>query len=157
MIQLAVGGRVHLDGGTVVTSLGPARAENSGWQRAGRSTLLPASIQASRQISRLPPYYFIADEAHRLIDAIDGERDRVLLRLLWEASIRISKAIAPDVRDVASDGIRIQGKGSVERVVFVQDGLVSAIPFYSQELSLERSACSFASCKGGHITKQRAD
>ena len=40
-------------------------------------------------------------------------------------------------------GIRVLGKGRVERVVFVQDGLVSAIPFYAQENGLDRDDCLF--------------
>ncbi len=59
--------------------------------------------------------------------------------------------------DVGRDGIRVLGKGNRERVVFVQDGLVTAILFYAQEKGLERNDHLFASRKGGHITKQRAD
>ena len=54
-------------------------------------------------------------------------------------------------------GIRVLGKGSVERVVFVQDALVAAILFYAQERAVERDGYLFPSRKGGHITKQRAD
>ena len=45
----------------------------------------------------------------------------------------------------------------MERVVFVQDALVSAILFYAQDNVLERGDYLFPSRKGGHITKQRAD
>ena len=45
----------------------------------------------------------------------------------------------------------------MERVVFVQDALVSAILLHSQEQALERNEYLFPSQKGGHITKQRAD
>ena len=45
----------------------------------------------------------------------------------------------------------------MERVVFVQDGLVSAILFCAQELALERQDYLLRSRKGGHITKQRGD
>jgi len=58
---------------------------------------------------------------------------------------------------VGREGIRALGKGNVERVVFGQDGLVSAILFHVQEHSLERGDYIFPSRKGGHITKQRAD
>ena len=59
--------------------------------------------------------------------------------------------------NVGREGLRVLGKGSVERVVFVQDGLVSAILFYAQEGGLDRDDYLFPSRKGGHITKQRAD
>ena len=45
----------------------------------------------------------------------------------------------------------------MERVVYIQQSLVSAILFYAQELGLERHGFLFPSCKGNHITKQRAD
>ena len=45
----------------------------------------------------------------------------------------------------------------MERVVFIQDNLVSEILFYAQELALGRNDFLFRSRKGGHITKQRAD
>ena len=49
-------------------------------------------------------------------------------------------------------------KGNVERVIFVQDGLVTAILFYAQENLLERGDYLFPSRVGeSHITKQRAD
>ena len=79
------------------------------------------------------------------------------MRLLWETGVRISEAINLKLRDVSPRGIRVLCKGSVERVVFVQDGLISAILFYSQERKLERDDFLFPSRKGGHITKQRGD
>jgi len=58
---------------------------------------------------------------------------------------------------VSRDGIRVLGKGGVERVVFIQDGLVSAILFFGQERRLDRNDYLFGSRRGGQITKQRAD
>ena len=69
----------------------------------------------------------------------------------------MSEAIRLRLEDVGRHGVRVLGKGSVERVVFVQDGLVSAILFYAQENGLGRDDFLFPSRKGGHITKQRAD
>ena len=42
-------------------------------------------------------------------------------------------------------------------MIFVQDGLVTAILLYAQDRNLERDDYLFPSRKGGHITKQRAD
>ena len=111
----------------------------------------------SRRLSQRLPYYLTPEEAHALIDATITERDRLLLRLLWEAGIRISEATALKLEDVGREGIRVLGKGRVERVVFVQDSLVSSILFYAQEHHLDRGDYLFSSRKGGHITKQRAD
>ena len=111
----------------------------------------------SRRLSQRLPYYLTPEEAHSLIDATTTERDRLLLRLLWEAGVRISEALTLMLEDVGREGIRVLGKGAIERVVFVQDGLVSSILFYAQERHMDRGDYLFPSRKGGHITKQRAD
>ncbi len=116
-----------------------------------------ARAHVSRHISRRLPYYRIPDEAHQLIDVADDERDRLFLRTLWETGARVSEAIRITLADVSRDGIRVLGKGGVERVIFVQDGLVTAILFYARDRDLERNDYLFPSRKGGHITKQRAD
>jgi len=120
------------------------------------SQIALARAQVSHHLSRRLPYYLTQEEAHRLIDAVENARDHLLLRLLWETGLRVSEAIALRLGDVSRDGIRCLGKGGVERVVFVQDGLVSAILFYAQDRILERNDYLFKSRKGGHITKQRA-
>ena len=81
----------------------------------------------SRHISRRLPYYLTPDEAHQLIDVADNERDRLFLRTLWETGARVSEAIRIMLADVSRDGIRVLGKGRVERVIFVQDELVTTI------------------------------
>ncbi len=111
----------------------------------------------SGRLSRRLPYYLTPDEAHALIDATSSERDHLLLRLLWEAGVRISEATALRLEDVGREGIRVLGKGGFERVVFLQDSLVSSILFYAQESHMDRGDYLFPSRKGGHITKQRAD
>ncbi len=116
-----------------------------------------AKAQVSQHLSRRLPYYLTPDETHRLIDVTEGERDNLFLRLLWETGVRVSEAIRLRLEDVGRQGIRVLGKGSVERVVFVQDGLVSGILFYAQDNGIDRGDFLFPSRKGGHITKQRAD
>jgi len=116
-----------------------------------------ARAQVSRHLSRRLPYYLTPEEAHRLIEVADNERDGLFLRLLWETGARVSEAIAIKLEDVSRDGIRILGKGGVERIVYVQDGLVASILIWAQETGLNRHDYLFPSRKGGHITKQRAD
>ena len=122
---------------------------------ANRISLARAHI--SKQLSRRLPYYLTPEEAHKLIDAAGNERDELFLRLLWETGVRVSEAAALRLSNVGRDGLRVLGKGQVERVVFVQHGLVSAILFYAQEQALGRNDCLFRSRKGEHFTKQRAD
>ncbi|MCH8191482.1 MAG: tyrosine-type recombinase/integrase [Chloroflexi bacterium] len=136
-------------------AIGLARSRNE--RPKSNSQISLARAQVSRHLSRRLPYYLTPEEAHQLIDAIEQERDRLFLRLLWETGVRVSEAIGLRLGNVGRNGIRILGKGDIERVVFVQDGLVSAILFYAQERALDRTDYLFLSRKGGHITKQRAD
>jgi len=119
--------------------------------------LTRARAQVSQHLSRRLPYYLTPHEVHLLIEAAVNERDRLMMRLLWETGVRISECVAVKLADVSREGIRVIGKGSIERVVFVQEGLVAAILFFAQEAGLTRDDYLFASRRGGHITKQRAD
>ncbi len=136
-----------------------SNAEPRGLTRRPRSNskIALARAQVSRHLSRRLPYYLTPEEAHQIIDAAANERDRLFLQLLWQSGARVSEAIALRLSDVNREGIRVLGKGGVERVVFVQEGLVSAILFYAQARELGRDDYLFQSRKGGHITKQRAD
>ena len=116
-----------------------------------------ARSRVSHNLSRRLPYYLTPEESHLIIDAAESARDRLFLQLLWETGVRVSEAIALRLGDVGRTGIRVFGKGSIERVVFIQDGLASAILFYAQDAGLHRGDFLFPSRKGGHITKQRAD
>lgn len=121
------------------------------------SQIAVARSRISRNVSRKLPYYLTPAEAHQLIDVAENERDSLFFRLLWETGVRISEAIAVILADVGRQGVRVLGKGRKERVVFVQDSLVSAILFFAQEQGMGRDDYLFASRRGGHITKQRAD
>jgi len=123
----------------------------------GPSSIALAKSRISHHLSRHLPYYITRDEYHALNGAMEDDRDRLLLTLLWETGTRISEAIAIRLRDVGRDGIRVLGKGMAERVVFVRDTLVSSILFYAHEQGMGRDDFLFPSRKGGHVTKQRAD
>ncbi len=125
--------------------------------RRNTTAIARAKALVSRQISRRLPYYLTPEEAHELVEAAETERDRLFLRLLWETGLRVSEAVALVLENVGRDGMRVLGKGNVERVVYIQHSLVSAILFHAQEQGLERHDFLFPSRKGGHITKQRAD
>ena len=101
-----------------------------------RAALTIAKAQVSQLLSRRLPYYITPEEAHRLIGAAENDRDRLFLRLLWETGLWVSEAISVRLGDVSREGVRVLGKGSVERVVFVQDALVAAILFYAQEQAI---------------------
>ena len=55
------------------------------------SQMILAKAQVSRHLSRPLPYYLTPAEVHQLIDAADNERDRLLLRVLWETVFGLVK------------------------------------------------------------------
>ena len=61
--------------------------------REGRARSKPvvalARAQVSHQLSRQLPYYLTPEEAHRLMDAAENERDALFLRLLWETGVQV--------------------------------------------------------------------
>ena len=137
------------------TTTSIARGNVDQGKRGSRVALV--RTQVSRQLSRHLPYYLTPEEAHQIIEAVENERDRLLLRILWEAGVRVSEAISIKLGDVGRDGIRVVGKGGSDRMVYLQDGLVSSILFLAQARAIGRHDYLFQSRKGGHITKQRAD
>ena len=116
-----------------------------------------AKAIVSAHVSQRLPYYLTPDDVHRLMVVAKNERDRLFFRVLWEGGLRVSEAARLRLEDIGRHGIRVLGKGSVERGGFVQEGLVTSILFYAQKHGLERDDYLFPSRKGGHITKQRAD
>ncbi len=96
---------------------GAARREAIGLARSRKkstksnSQISLARAQVSRHLSRRLPYYLTPEEAHQLIDAVEQERDRLFLRLLWEKGTRVSAAIAIKLGDVESSGDTDSRKG----------------------------------------------
>ena len=78
------------------------------------------------------------------------------LRVLWETGVRVSEGIALKLDNVGRRGLRVIGKGNAERVVFVQDGMVSAILLCAQELGLERDDYLFPSIQPASTCVSRA-
>ena len=84
------------------------------------------------------PEYLEADEVNALIRAAPNPRASLLFMIQWRAGLRVSEALALEVRDLTLDSdlptIRVrQGKGSKTRMVPVHPelhtGLASALQF----------------------------
>lgn len=88
-------------------------------------------------VSRPLPRFMFEDEMTRLVESIDGpgfieRRDRALLELLYSTGARVSEAagIRLDRIDLSKGIIRVCGKGSKERVVFLGAQAASALGRY---------------------------
>ncbi len=76
------------------------------------------------------PRYLTLEESRRLLSAADGknkERDYCILCLFLNCGLRISEMVGLNLTDIRQDSLLIHGKGSKERVVFLNDASVKAL------------------------------
>ena len=76
------------------------------------------------------PHYLTLDESRRLLMAVDGknkERDYCILCLFLNCGLRISEMVGLNLTDIRQDSLLIHGKGSKERVVYLNDASAEAL------------------------------
>ena len=59
-----------------------------------------------------------------------GRRDRTLFEMLYSTGCRVSEICALDVSDVSSKGVKVRGKGSKDRIVFIGSKAAEALKAY---------------------------
>ena len=94
------------------------------------------------------PRYLTLEESRRLLDAVDGvnrERDYCIICLFLNCGLRISEIVGLNIGDVREDSLRILGKGSKERIVYLNDACQAAIEAYKPVRSqmVNRSVSAF--------------
>ena len=93
----------------------------------------PVQDLDSPKIVKSLPRYLSLDESKALLSSVDGanrERDYCILTLFLNCGLRISELTALDLSDISSDSIRVFGKGSKERVVYLNNACVDALNDY---------------------------
>lgn len=88
------------------------------------------------------PRYLTLPEAQALLSSVDGknkERDYCILCIFLNCGLRISEIVGLNIQDIREDHIRVFGKGSKERVVYINDACTDAI---NQYLNIRRSIAS---------------
>lgn len=79
------------------------------------------------------PRYLTLDEAQSLLNSVDGknkERDYCILCIFLNCGLRISEIVGLNLQDIRADHIRVFGKGSKERIIYINDACASAINDY---------------------------
>jgi integrase/recombinase XerC len=86
----------------------------------------PAATTVSPKLDRRLPVFLTVDEAKRLVESPDitqphGQRDRAILELLYASGMRVSELVNMNLEhvDLATNEIRVWGKGSKERMVLI--------------------------------------
>jgi len=100
----------------------------------------PAATTVSPRLDRRLPSFLTIDEAKRLVESPDlskpyGQRDRALLELLYASGLRVSELVNMNVEQInlATNEIRVWGKGSKERVVLIGAPAARALDNYIKE------------------------
>jgi integrase/recombinase XerC len=127
----------------------------------------PAATTVSPKLDRRLPSFLTVDEARRLVESPDlsqpqGQRDRALLELLWASGLRVSELVNTDLEQVnlATNEIRVWGKGSKERVVLIGAPAARALTAYIEHgrrelLSGKKSTALFVNRYGQRILARR--
>lgn len=113
---------------------------------------------------KLLPRVLTKDDADALMNFPAGQtvgalRDRALLETLYSTGARVAELVALDIDDVReSEGlVRLQGKGSKERIVPIGEVALDAIRRYRQSLPprfIRASQGVFCNRRGGRLTSR---
>ena len=122
-----------------------------------------AKVSAPRQPKRLP-VFFKENELEHLYDEgffpddFIGQRDKLMLRMLYETGIRRSElaGLRENMVDFSSLTIKVLGKRNKERIVPIESELAHNIKQYIALKEEEKGASEwlFVGRKGGQITTQ---
>ena len=120
-----------------------------------------AKVSAPRQPKRLPVFFKEGELEHLydeglFPDDFRGQRDKLMLRMLYETGIRRSELAGLKVQsvDFSSLTIKVLGKRNKERIVPIESELAHNISEYIALKEQEKGASEwlFVGLKGGQIT-----
>ncbi len=79
------------------------------------------------------PKYLTLEESKALLNSVSGdyyERDYLILTLFLNCGMRLSELVGINVYDIREDTVKITGKGSKERLVYLNDACMYAVKNY---------------------------
>jgi integrase/recombinase XerC len=127
----------------------------------------PAETTVSPRLDKRLPAFLTEEEVKRLIEAPNlttpqGQRDRALLEMLYASGLRISELVSMNREQVnlATNEIRVWGKGSKERVVLIGIPAARALTEYIEQgrttlLGDKKNDALFVSKYGERLTARR--
>jgi len=96
----------------------------------------PAADIDSPRIRDNLPKFLTLDESLQLLQSVDGKfqaRDYCILTLFLNCGLRVSELAGINIDDIMDDRLRVFGKGSKERIVYLNDACTDAIKDYIPE------------------------
>ncbi len=127
----------------------------------------PIAATVSPKLDKRLPSFLTVEEAKRLVESPDisqpqGQRDRALLELLYASGLRVSELVNMNVEQInlATNEIRVWGKGSKERVVLIGTPAANALSVYISDgrhslLGNKKNNALFVNRYGGRIAARR--
>jgi integrase/recombinase XerC len=127
----------------------------------------PAATTVSPKLDKRLPNFLTVEEAKRLVESPDiskpqGQRDRALMELLYASGLRVSELvnINIDQMNLATNEIRVWGKGAKERVVLIGGPAATAIETYinhgrKELLAGKKNSALFVNRYGARILVRR--
>ena len=101
-----------------------------------KAKLLDTNPLQDLDVPKIPhtlPRYLTLPEAQALLSSVDGknkERDYCILCVFLNCGLRISEIVGLNLSDIRVDHIRVFGKGSKERIIYINDACAEAINNY---------------------------
>ena len=94
----------------------------------------PAELLESPKTTRSLPKHLTLEDSIKLLESIEGpneERDYCIITLFLNCGLRLSELCGINLTDISSDGkLRVLGKGSKERMIYLNQACVDAIERY---------------------------
>ena len=118
----------------------------------------PVQDLDSPKIPKTLPHYLTLEESKRLLSVVDGknkERDYCILCIFLNCGLRISELVGLNLQDDHGDSLRILGKGSKERVVYLNNACREALDRYlavRSEIAPPRTTAMFLSNRRTRIS-----
>jgi len=98
----------------------------------------PVQDLDSPRLKKSLPKYLNLEESMDLLDNVDGKnsnRDYCILTLFLNCGLRISELVGLNIADVRGDQLRVLGKGSKERMLYLNEACQRALTDWLDERS----------------------
>lgn len=121
----------------------------------------PFSLVSLPKKERHLPRFFYYNELEEMfqvpkLNTALGQRDRLLLEMLYATGVRVSELVNIKVSDINGEEIKVLGKGNKERIVEFGDYAESILELYLNEgyksLNVKKSEYLFLNNRGGRLT-----
>ncbi len=93
------------------------------------------------RVSKTLPVFLNRSEIKALLNAADNLRDKVIIQLLYATGLRVSELCKLNVNDIEEEKVFVHlGKGSKDRIVFMDENTKKLVKKYIKERKKEKNA-----------------